>query len=150
MQFFPAEHFTIASANTFEQNVKRLNANFADGFFSKVIPISGSTYNADDTFYFRMATKGRRGLNPVIKCIIKQNDDAQTCNVFCRARLHPVYWGFIIFLIILVTASIAVTSNYMGMILLLMVVYAFFIFTFQFDVKRLKEKLEAVFSGSVN
>lgn len=150
MQLFPVEHFTIASANTFEQNVKRLSANFKDGFFSKVIPVSGSTYNADDTFYFRMATKGRGGLNPVIKCIIKQNDDAQTCDVFCQAKLHPVYWGFIVFLMIVAVTSIALVNHYIAMVCLLIAIYAFFIFTFQLDVKRLKEKLEAVFSGNVS
>lgn len=150
MIFFPAKTFTISSVNSFEQNVKRLNANFADKFFVELPPGSASTYNTDDTYYFVMKTKGRGGLKPFVKCIIKPNADSPSCSVFCRARLHPVNWSFIIFLTILMALGVTVTSRYISIVLVLIVVYALYLLTFQLDVKHLKEKLESVFSGTAS
>ena len=149
MQLFPAECFIIVSPITFEQNVKRLNANFKDDFFKKMAPFTGSTYQADDTFYFRYAVKGKGGFGPAIKCVIKENTDGQTCEVSCRLRLHPIYWTVLLFFLLVTIVSVFLPPHHIAPLFLMLIIYAVYIFTFQFDVKRVKEKLQSVFSGSV-
>ncbi|MGN6181143.1 MAG: hypothetical protein ACTHNW_18315 [Mucilaginibacter sp.] len=146
MNFFPADRFAITSTLSFEQDIKRLNENFKDGYFNKVS--NRSTYNTGDTFYFTVATRGKRAaLGTTVRCVIKANANSPGCEVLCRIRLHPLYWCLIFFFTILTLGGF-VSGHYIAPLLFLLGTYSFFLFSMHFDAQRVKQKLEAVFSGN--